>query len=241
MRRLALPTIVAAVALAAAPASAQSDAAPRAAISFAGGAASSASTTGVTLGGALLFDVNDRLGVEAQGTYLDRGAGASAVNATGSLLINLLPARQRVVPYAAVGGGVYRAAFDLDASRFMGPVGGQFAAGTMVCPAQGTGMGPGPGAGFGPGTGTCTGTSGYWGVGQMNEFYASRLGPMMVPSGGGWGTRSFVDPVLTLGGGVRFHVTDQIMIRPDVRAATVFANGNTHTVALFGVNVGYRF
>jgi len=80
---------------------AQSDIAPRTAVSFVGGAGSSSSTTGVTLGGSWLFDLNDRASLEAQGTYLDRGAGAAAVSVNGSLLANLVSRRQRIVPYAA--------------------------------------------------------------------------------------------------------------------------------------------
>jgi hypothetical protein len=147
-----------------------------------------------------------------------------------------------MVPYAAVGGGVYRAAFNLASPRFLGSLGTQFAPGSIVCPAPGTGMGPGPGAGFGPGAGTCPATAaGYWGVGQMSEFYARRLGAMMVPAGGAWETRSFVDPALNFGGGLRFNLNEHLMVRPDVRALVVFADGDTHTMAVYGVNVGYRF
>lgn len=40
---------------------------------------------------------------------------------------------------------------------------------------------------------------------------------------------------------MRFHVNDRLMVRPDIRALTVFADGDTRTMAVFGVNVGYRF
>ena len=61
----------------------------------------------------------------------------------------------------------------------------------FVCAAPGSGVRPGPGTGFGPGTGTCAAAvAGYWGVGQMPGFYARRLGPMGVPVGGAWETRS---------------------------------------------------
>jgi hypothetical protein len=242
--RLIRTTIGAAwvIAVAASTALAQSDIAPRTAVSFIGGAGSTSSATGVALGGSWLFDLNDRASLEAQGTYLDRGAGADALNVGGSLLVNLLSAGDRVVPYAALGGGVYRSSFDLANPAMLGPVGAQFAQGSVVCPAPGTGMGPGPGAGFGPGTGTCPGAvAGYWGVGQMPGFYAHRLGPMSVPAGGAWETRSFTDPAVSVGGGLRFNVNEHVMVRPDVRALVVFADGETHTLGVFGVQLGYRF
>jgi hypothetical protein len=31
------------------------------------------------------------------------------------------------------------------------------------------------------------------------------------------------------------------MVRPDIRALVVFANGETNTVGVFGVQLGYRF
>lgn len=232
----------AAVALLASPALAQSDIAPRMAVSFVGGAGSTTSTTGVALGGSWLFDLNDRASVEAQGTYLDRGPGVDALNVSGSVLVNLLPARERIVPYAAIGGGMYRTSFNLANGALLGPVGAQFGLGSLVCPAPGTGGGPGPGGGFGPGTETCPATvAGYWGVGQMPGFYARRLGPMSVPAGGPWESRSFTDPAVSIGGGVRFNVSEHLMIRPDIRALVVFADGDTHTLGVFGVQLGYRF
>jgi hypothetical protein len=82
---------------------------------------------------------------------------------------------------------------------------------------------------------------GYWGVGQMPLFYARRLGPMGVPVGGAWDTRSFTDPAMSIGGGLRLNVNEHLMVRPDIRALLVFADRNTHTVGVFGVQLGYRF
>jgi hypothetical protein len=196
----------------------------------------------VALGGSWLFDLTERASVEAQGTYLDRGAGADALSINGSLLVNLIPAGERIVPYAAVGGGMYRTSFDLANPAMLGAVGAQFDRGSVVCPAPGTGIGPGPGAGFGPGTGTCAASvAGYWGVGEMPGFYARRLGPMAVPAGGVWESRSFMDPAVSFGGGLRFNVNEHVMVRPDVRALVVFAEGETHTLGVFGMQLGYRF
>jgi hypothetical protein len=221
---------------------AQSDIAPRMAVSLFGGTGVTASTTGVALGGSWLFDLNDRASVEAQGTYFDRGVGMDALSVNGSLLVNVLPPRERIVPYAAAGAGMYRTSFDLANPALFGPVGAQFGAGSVICPAPGTGTGPGLGAGFGPRPGTCpAAAAGYWGVGQMPGFYARRLGPMAVPVGGAWATRSFTDPAVNFGGGLRFNVNEHVMVRPDVRALVVFADGNTHTVGVFGMQIGYRF
>lgn len=242
--RLKKASLVAATAvtLFASTAVAQTDIASRTAVSFVGAAGSTSSTTGVALGGSWLFDVNDRASLEAQGTYLDRGAGADAVTINGSLLVNLVSGRERIVPYAAVGGGLYRMSLDLANPAFLGPNQNQFGPGTIVCPAAGTGFGLGPGPGFGPGTGTCPATAaGYWGVGQMAGFYARRLGPMAIPAGGTWGTRSFTDPAVSFGGGLRFNVNERLMIRPDARAMVVFAAGDTHALGVFGIQLGYRF
>jgi hypothetical protein len=75
----------------------------------------------------------------------------------------------------------------------------------------------------------------------MPDFYARRLGPMNVPFGDAWDTRTFTDPAVSLGGGVRFNVIEHLMVRPDIRALVVFANGETNTVGVFGVQLGYRF
>jgi hypothetical protein len=146
------------------------------------------------------------------------------------------------VPYVAVGGGVYHASFDLSHPRFLGPVGTQFGTGSTVCPAPGRGFGFGSGGGFGPGTGSCPATAaGYWGVGALPDFYARRLGPLAFPHSGAWETRSFTDPALNVGGGLRFDVGERLMIRPDGRAVFVLGDGKTHTLGVFVVHVAYRF
>jgi hypothetical protein len=76
---------------------------------------------------------------------------------------------------------------------------------------------------------------------QMPMFYASRLGQMMVPANGVWGRRSFTDPALALGGGVRIDLSDKVYVRPDARALLVVGGGDTYTIGSVSVGVGYRF
>jgi len=104
-------------------AQAQSEVAPVAAVSLVAGVASTSDATGAILGGSLLYDVNDRLGLEGEATYLDRGAGADAFSASGGVLVNLLPSHRRVVPYAAAGGGLYRVSFDMGNARMLVSIG----------------------------------------------------------------------------------------------------------------------
>jgi hypothetical protein len=56
-----------------------------------------------------------------------------------------------------------------------------------------------------------------------------------------WDTRSFTDPAINIGGGLRLNINEHLMVRPDMRALVVFANGDTHTLGVFNVQVGYRF
>jgi hypothetical protein len=223
-------------------AQAQSEVSPGASASFVAGVASTNDVTGAVLGGSFLFDVTHWIGFEGEGSYLDRGADTDAFSASGSVLVNLMPAHRRVVPYAALGGGVYRVSFDLGNRDMFGQAAGQFPAGSMVCAAPGTGIGFGPGPGFGPGTGVCPAdVAGYWGVGRMPAFYGRRMGVIAVPIDSAWGHRSFTDPAATIGGGLRFDVSDHVMVRSDVRARLIFADGETDTMGVFAFNVGYRF
>jgi hypothetical protein len=54
---------------------------PRSAVWFIGGAASGASDTGAALGGSLLVNLHERVLIEGQGMYVDRGDGADAWHA----------------------------------------------------------------------------------------------------------------------------------------------------------------
>lgn len=236
-----LKTIAAAVFIAglAAPAWTQSTA-PLAVTGHVG-AATDSNDTGIAVGGAIQFDLHPRLTIEGEGTYFQRGRGSDAVGLAGSLLINLLPASDPIVPYAAVGAGMYHVSFDLDSNRYLGTAGMQFPAGTMLCASPGTGYGFGHGPMFGSGTAACTNTAGYWGVGAMPAFYGGRMGVLTMPAGGMWGTRSFTDPAITLGGGVRVNLTDRVVLKPDARVWLVMGDGDTQAMGVFTLHVGVRF
>jgi hypothetical protein len=75
----------------------------------------------------------------------------------------------------------------------------------------------------------------------MPGFYARRLGPVGIPVGGAWETRSFTDPAVSIGGGLRVNVSERLRVRPDIRTLVVFADAKTHTIGVFGVQLGYRF
>ena len=211
-------------------------------VSGTGGLTAGMHGTGPVLGGAVTYDLNDWFAVEGTGAFFNRGAGADAISANVSLLVNVLPSSRKTVPYFTLGGGVYRASFDLDNARFLGAMGQQFGPGTQLVPVRGM-------AGFGMMSGAYNGPAlweGHWDGAtftspHMPAFYANRMGIMTIPSGGNWGMRSFTDPALVLGGGVRLGLTPHLVVRPDFRAITVFGGGHMNTLGTFSLNLGYRF
>jgi hypothetical protein len=187
------------------------------AISFLGGLASGGSSSGGTVGGTFTFDVSDRLSIETTGAYLDRGRGADGVYGNAGLLVNLLPAGSKAVPYAAVGGGIYHVSYDLGDMHILG----------QLDERMGSALGSIPD---------------FRGFGQMPAMYAERLRSMIwPPPSGGWGRRSFTDPAMTIGGGVRLDLTPHLSLRPDARALFAFGDGRSVTLGMFTLNVGYRF
>ena len=207
-----------------------------------GGFSGGAGDTGGSVGGAFAFDVTDRVAVEGRGIYMQRGSGSTGLELTGTMLLTVARG-DNVAPYVALGGGLYHARFDLGTDRFFGQMGSQFAAGTRFVPIRGmTGFGMmNAGMTFNGDLWTDAWTGATFDGSQMPMFYANRLGQMTVPADGHWGTRSFTDPALTLGGGMRLDVTDRLSIRPDVRALVVFANSDSLVLTTMTVGVGYRF
>lgn len=205
----------------------------RTSLSVAPGLAVGSSETGVAVSSTVAFDVGERTTVEGAVGLADRGPGAGAVYATGGVLFHLVPSGPRARPYVAMGAGVYHARFDLGHQRFFGGMGSSYPVGTVMTPL--TGM---RGFGMMGGLGQPLGT---FYPGQMSGFYASRMGAMSVPSGGGWGMRSFTDPAVSLGGGVTIALTEHVFLRPDARALLVFADGGSSTVGIVTLGLGYRF
>ena len=181
----------------------------RAAIAFASGVASGASDTSVGVGGAGLFDVNEWLSLDGQATFLAGDAGEHAITGAASVVLNLRRSSRKVVPYAAAGGGLYRASYDLTNPRFARPTGAE-GGGNLPIVVD---------TPFGP---------------------IERVDGFLVPQNGAT-TLSVTDPATSLGGGVRVNLSRHLMFRPDVRTLVVFANGETRTFTIFGVNLGYRF
>jgi hypothetical protein len=210
-------------------------------LSFLGGLSTGASDTGVALGGTFIFELSPRLALEAAGQYMDRGSGADAFDLSGNLLISLVPSSRELVPYVTAGGGLYRASYDLDHERFLGPMLSRLGAGTNLWPGMRPGM---MGPRYGPFYDPFDGTSDFDFedfFGELPYYYLNRLGNMAIPANGLLGTRTFTDPAANFGGGVRFDVGPHVFLRPDARVLIAFADGDTYSIGLFTINVGYRF
>lgn len=185
------------------------------------------SETGPVFGGVVSKGLTSRLTLEGQGAWLDRGPGVNAVTAFGSLVVNLTDPAERVMPFVSVGGGVYHTSFDMGRTGLFGGFGWRDGPGMMG------GGWYGPGAMFG--TGPLP-----W-PGHVPQFYARRLGPMDPPLDGHWQTRSFTDPMIAVGGGVRVDIGSRVFLKPDARALVIFGDGDTYTVGLLSVGLGVKF
>jgi hypothetical protein len=225
--------VTAAAALIAAPARAQPVApAPSNPLSasFVGGLSTGRGEVGLDVGGTFSFDITGRFGMEARVLHMDRGSGETGLEVSGVMLVTLART-SRAAPYVAIGGGLYRADFDLGDPRFFGRMNGFMDAGTPFVAVE-----------------TLRGymEQGYRGgmrfAGvQMPAFYTSRLGQMMVPFDGQWGERSFTDPALSLGGGLTLNLTERLYLRPDVRGLIVFSRGDELVLMSMNAAFGVRF
>ncbi len=207
------------------------------------GLVSTTPNQGAALGTAVVFEISDRAAVEFAGNWLDPGRGADGVAVGGGVLVNLLTRAHRAVPFVALGGAVIRTTFDMDNGAFLGGMSGQFGVGATMVPFERTGQG---GMMQGPYQGP-NHWSGPWTAGptvdlsNMPMFYQRRLGAIQIGMDGRWGMRSFTDPAFSVGGGVRFNVTDRLYVRPDARALIVMADGDRYTVGTFTLGLGVRF
>jgi hypothetical protein len=181
------------------------------------GASSGAAETGATFGGAVAWDLTSRFTIDGSGTWLGRGPGIDGFAAQLGGAFNLLPAgAYRVTPYVAGSFGFYRATFDL--------------AHPGLRAAEGAGHCQAGQAAAGAAVGPCLQQG-------MPTFYARRL-----PAGGGLlETRSFTDPAFTAAGGLTLALTQHVLLRPEAGILVVTADGESHRIGMFSVNIGYRF
>jgi hypothetical protein len=195
------------------------------------------------LGVGLSRDLTERVAVEGELVFFTRGRWSSALTATGAVRVVVGPYgwSDTAVPFVVGGVGIQRATIRLADPRLLGAIGETpWQPGDVFCPDRGTGAGPGPGSGFGDGP-CAAAPTGHWGVGELPDFYARRLGPLVVPADRTWPDRSFVDPAVTIGAGVHFHVGLHLVLQPEVRTWTVIASGRTRTSAILGMVAGYSF
>lgn len=187
---------------------------------------------GAAMGATVVQDLGSRVALEGSASYVGQGMGANSFTASASLLFNLLRTRgDRAVPYLSLGGGLYRSAFDMGDGRYYGTY-------PMEASGRGGMMGgymAGPRAPSGP-----LPTSEYM-YGHMPQFYRSRLPTMMDPARDMGGHRSFTDPAVSVGGGVRIGIGKSWFVRPDARALVVLSNGDSYTVGVLSFNMGWRF
>lgn len=190
-----------------------------------GGVSAGSGDAGASGGGVLTFDASDRVAVEARSLFLQRQAGVHGLELTAAALTTVAPS-ERASPYLALGGGLYRASFGFGEERLFGTMSG---AGMMSADMMSTGD-----------PRTQSQASGGSGNRSMRSFYANRLAQLAFASSGGM-MRSFTDPVITVGGGLRFDVTDRVFVRPDVRTLVVFSGGDRLVLTTMTVGLGFRF
>jgi hypothetical protein len=193
------------------------------------------------LGATVTFEVTPRVALAGDIDYYNHASWATTTAVTGSVSVAVGPGgwSASAVPYVFAGGGYHRLSVDLASSHVLGPIGSQVRAGDVFCPAPGMGMGMGPG----PGPAACGSGSpaGVWGFNELPDFYARRLGPLVVPATGVWPSHAWNDAALTAGGGIRLLSAGGVVVQPEVRIWVVMAGGHARTSGLLGASIGYRF
>ncbi len=198
-----------------------------ASVAFVAGLSTGSSETGPLLGAVVSKGLTPRLTIEGQAAWLDRGPGMHSATAMASLLINLVDPDQSMVPFLALGGGIYHMAVDMDRPGMFGRYGWRDGPGMMGS------MWYGPGA--------MVGTGPLPWPDHVPQFYARRVGGVTPPLDGRWHMRSFTDPMVAVGGGVRMDLGQRFFVRPDARALIVFGDGDTATVGTLSIGLGVRF
>lgn len=209
---------------------------PRGVVIATGGVSAASGTSGGAVGVTTTFNLTERLALEGNGVFSMSHMSSDTQSVTGSLLFNLLPAResQQIVPYVVGGGGIYRSSFDMDSlglGSFMSQYSGY--TGMMSLPSGGFGMMQGT-------YGTYVAGSPVYTTANVPMFYSNRMG-MLTPANGRFGMQSFTDPAVSYGFGVQFRAGEHFIVRPDVRAITAFANGDHRTNGVVTIGLGYGF
>jgi hypothetical protein len=204
-------------------------------VSFVTGFSVGSDEVGPLAGGTLSAGVNSWLSLEGSAGFADRGPGVNGVYALASAVFNLRPASNRIVPFASVGGGLYHAEFDMGNREMFGQLGSQVE--EMMFGFLGE---------YQAWLRMHVNTTGPQTVRlpvprQMPQFYANRIGTMMLPENGRWGRRSFTDPATSIGGGAVIRLSERVVLRPDARAILIFNDGDTNAVGLVNLGIGFRF
>src|SRR5581483_11249163 len=93
---------------------------PPGAVIATGGLSAASGASGGAAGITATFNLTERVALEGNGVFSMSHMSTDSQSVTGSLLFNLLPAREneRIVPYIAGGLGLYRSSFDMDGLGF---------------------------------------------------------------------------------------------------------------------------
>ena len=76
---------------------------------------------------------------------------------------------------------------------------------------------------------------------QMPRFYTNRMGTMTVAPDGQWGMRTFTDPAIVIGGGLKINLTERLYVTPDVRGVVAFSGGHHASSVTMNIGFGVRF
>lgn len=202
-----------------------------------GGLSTGMMASGPAVGAAASFDAGTRVTFEGRGVWMQRGGGTTGLEASGTMLLTVYRG-ETVAPYVGIGGGLYLVRFDLDSQRMFGGFDLSAAGGTSVRPLSrsSTGMMGGAGTTW---VGVESGTA--YDMAAMPMFYARRLGALQIPVTGQWGTRSFIDPAITVALGARVALSPRWYVRPDLRAVVPVRNGDSLAVVTATMAFGVRF
>lgn len=202
-------------------------------VTFVTGFSAGADQIGPLAGGSVSAGATSWLSLEGSAGFTGRGSGVNGIYALASAVFNVLPASRRIVPFASVGGGLYRARFDMGNREMFGQLGapveglmesvGNFEMYLRMHDSAGGRLVQLPLPR------------------QLPRFYATRFESMRLSENGRWERRSFTDPATSVGGGALIRLSEKLVLRPDARAILVFNDGDTNAIGLVNLGIGFRF